>query len=242
MGCGTSMVKYLLLFFNFLFVIAGILLVTGGALSHVGYDKYMDLAREADLDSYKAPPILMMVIGSIIFVIAFLGCCGAMRENNCMMMTYALILGILLIAEITIAVLAHVYKDDFRKELGKGLKKSMMEYGYNDTPLNEGWDSMQQNLKCCGVDSYLDWAETTWNPNPLNRVPTSCCITPADGCSNGLIPINIYTQGCLAYVLDDIPINYIIYGAAGVAVVELLGIIFACCLAGRFRRKRYNNA
>lgn len=32
-------------------------------------------------------PIVAICLGSVVFIIAFMGCCGALRENNCMMMT-----------------------------------------------------------------------------------------------------------------------------------------------------------
>lgn len=32
-------------------------------------------------------PVLLMVIGSIVFVIAFLGCCGAIKESSCMVLS-----------------------------------------------------------------------------------------------------------------------------------------------------------
>ncbi|KAJ8968158.1 hypothetical protein NQ314_002415 [Rhamnusium bicolor] len=33
------------------------------------------------------PPILLIIIGSIIFSTAFFGCCGAIKENTCMLTT-----------------------------------------------------------------------------------------------------------------------------------------------------------
>jgi hypothetical protein len=33
------------------------------------------------------PPILLIAIGSVIFVTAFFGCCGAIKESTCMLTT-----------------------------------------------------------------------------------------------------------------------------------------------------------
>lgn len=33
------------------------------------------------------PVIAIIIIGSVIFVIAFFGCCGAIRESHCMTVT-----------------------------------------------------------------------------------------------------------------------------------------------------------
>lgn len=40
-------------------------------------------------------------------------------------------------------------------------------------------------------------------------------------------------------VFSDLKIKYVVIAAAVVAGIELLGIMFACCLAARFRRKNY---
>jgi hypothetical protein len=42
--------------------------------------------------NFAASPIALMVVGSIIFVIAFYGCCGAIRESHCMIVTVRCIL------------------------------------------------------------------------------------------------------------------------------------------------------
>ena len=35
----------------------------------------------------NGPAIVLIVVGLIIFVIAFFGCCGAIKENYCMVLT-----------------------------------------------------------------------------------------------------------------------------------------------------------
>jgi CD63 antigen len=32
-------------------------------------------------------PVLLVVVGITVFVVAFFGCCGAVKENHCMIMT-----------------------------------------------------------------------------------------------------------------------------------------------------------
>lgn len=56
-----------------------------GILYVVGYDKVTDaIPEEYNLD---VAPTATIVIGAIIFVIAFLGCCGAIKENRCLLIT-----------------------------------------------------------------------------------------------------------------------------------------------------------
>jgi len=227
MGCATSMVKYLLFFFNFLFVVGGAALVTIGALSFNGFKTYENFI---DLKAYQAPPIGMMVVGGIIVLIAFMGCCGTVRESKCMMMTYATLLTILLIAEVAIAVGIYVYKDEFKDVLKDGLVKSMSKYDQKE--IAESWDTMQGNLKCCGIDSYKDWST-----HGITEVPKSCCV---DGKNCEQQVSSYYPAGCLDKALADLKTEEGMYSAIVVAAVEVLGILFGCCLGARFGRKRYS--
>jgi len=53
-------------------------------MAYSGYHMYAEFVKSGP---YLAPPIGMMIIGSIIVIIAFMGCCGVLRESKCMMMT-----------------------------------------------------------------------------------------------------------------------------------------------------------
>jgi hypothetical protein len=57
-----------------------------GALSYANIDKVDKHLAEANVD-VSASPIALIVVGSIVFVVAFYGCCGAIRESHCMVVT-----------------------------------------------------------------------------------------------------------------------------------------------------------
>lgn len=59
-----------------------------GGVFYYGYTKYQEILPA--LGPYNAPPTLMIVVGGIVFIIAFLGCCGTIRQSKCMMMTVIL--------------------------------------------------------------------------------------------------------------------------------------------------------
>jgi len=235
MGCGTGIVKFVMFLFNFMFVVGGILMVTAGVLTLTGYQDYQHLVPQ--LDEYKAPPILLIAAGCAVFLIAFMGCCGVLRENNCMMMTYAVFLSIILLVQVGIAVAAYLYEDDFKEAINKGLEKSINNY--NQQQVKDGWDTMQSNLKCCGYNEYKDW-------QIHGSVPESCCLKPGEGCSDGVLNEDagsakdkIYVQGCVDKMFSKLNHQYVIIAAAVIAGIEFIGIMFACCLAARFRRKNY---
>lgn len=220
----------------------GAALVVVGALTYTEQTKYVEFF---DLGKYQGPPIAMMVFGSVMFVIAFMGCCGALRESNCMMMTYSLLLFVVLVIEIGVAVAMIYYRDDFQTLVKEGFTKSIAKYKQEDKAAIEAWDTLQQNIKCCGVDSYSDWASL----QPISvSVPDSCCIKKQQNCAReaALMPEPIakqiiYVEGCVEKVLDKLKTESIIYASMILAAVELIGIIFACCLGARFRNKSYRN-
>lgn len=36
--------------------------------------------------SYFSPATLLVVVGILVFIIAFMGCCGALKESTCMVL------------------------------------------------------------------------------------------------------------------------------------------------------------
>lgn len=55
------------------------------------------LSKAGDIDTVLrehnpySVPVGLIVVGSVIFIIAFFGCCGAVRESQCMTMTVSII-------------------------------------------------------------------------------------------------------------------------------------------------------
>lgn len=83
----TCPFKTLINMIYFLAQICGILLIILGSLmiSNIG-----DFANFSDAANTDTIPILIIVLGCVIFVISFFGCCGAIRENVCCTMTVSL--------------------------------------------------------------------------------------------------------------------------------------------------------
>lgn len=65
------------------FQITGIVLLSIGLVIHGVYRQYQHFLD----NSFFSVPSLLVAVGSIIFIIAFLGCCGAIRESYCMIIT-----------------------------------------------------------------------------------------------------------------------------------------------------------
>ena len=63
--------------------LTGVALISVGVVIKGFYTEYQGLLDER----YFSAPSLLITAGTIIFFIAFFGCCGAIKENHCMVFT-----------------------------------------------------------------------------------------------------------------------------------------------------------
>ena len=89
-----------------MFQLSGLALIIIGAVIR---DKYGDYFSYAD-NSFANVPVFLIVVGVIVFCVGFLGCCGAIKENYCMVTTFAVLLGIIFILEIVAGAVGFAYK------------------------------------------------------------------------------------------------------------------------------------
>merc|ERR1711937_705598 len=119
----TSMkfIKYLLFFFNLLFALSGLLLIITGCVIQGAYSDYLDFLG----DDFFNTPVFMIVVGCIIFFVAFFGCCGAIKENHCMTTTFAFLLGIIFLMEIGAGIAAYKLKGQVNDLLYTNMEQGM---------------------------------------------------------------------------------------------------------------------
>ncbi|XP_070569502.1 CD63 antigen-like [Ptychodera flava] len=224
---GMKVVKYLVFFFNFIFWLCGGLLIIIGALAQSKYSEYTSITGGL----FSGLPIYIIIVGCVIFVVSFLGCCGAVKENYCMVTTFAVLLVIILLLEIAAVIAGYVLQDEIYDAVNKGLLDAQKDYVDDNEVVQETYDSLQSEVECCGANNYTDWLKF-----PNQSIPDSCCVNETAGCGAkaGTNPSAdvIYPKGCTAKLEAVLIDNFeIIAGVAiGIAVVELLGIICACCL------------
>ncbi|KAL1489342.1 hypothetical protein ABEB36_014256 [Hypothenemus hampei] len=234
-SCELSAIKYLLFAFNVLFVISGIGIIIAGALilSDVGEFKHFMEGR------ILAPPVVLIVAGCIVFLIASLGCYGAIRESYYMLMAFAVCLLVIFIIELAVGIAAAVYQNDVHKSLKELMKDSLDRYD-TSTPDRSSWDNLQAKLKCCGVDRVTDWEQ--------GKRPPSCCHRPRDGaaepspqeCRNAKPNEDIlYSTGCFDMIeMKARDASKVLIGVGiGIAFVEVIGVLLACWLASAIKER-----
>lgn len=226
-GCGASCAKMLLFIFNAVFFLCGAGMLAMGIWFIVAEENSYFTEILGGYDN--SDPLLSVAayvvigVGGLIFIVGFLGCCGACMESKCMLIMYTIFLVVLLAAEITAAILAIVYQSDIEAELNNEILDSLQYYGLEDQKaFTEAWDKMQQGQECCGYNDSGDWD---------GDIPWSCCenANEGDACSSG----DAFTAGCkdkiVAWIEDNMAI--IVGVAFAVVGVEIFGIIFAICLS-----------
>ncbi|KAK7864772.1 hypothetical protein R5R35_012268 [Gryllus longicercus] len=223
---GMTCVKYLLFVFNLLFVVSGIAVIVVGVMAMYPYKEYSTFMDA----KFAAGPLILIVVGAVIFVVAFFGCCGAVRENHCMVVTFSVLLLTIFCVELAAGICGYVYRDDVKTGIEKQFKDSMDKYN-SSKEIQDSWNVLQHDLKCCGADGPEDWAKHNMN------IPSTCCGSAAEGEKCEIA--NAYEQGCAPALKEQIEHFALIIGgvAIGIAFVQLVGVIFACCLARSIRKE-----
>ncbi|XP_053202010.1 CD63 antigen-like [Panonychus citri] len=164
---GMSCVKYILGVFNFAFFLSSIGIITL-CVRAIG----MPESAEKILDVDNRHLIVMIAASILLLIISFLGCWGALRENNCMLISYGILLLIIIAIEVAVGTLAFLYSNKVEEMAYKGMRKYIDEYQWDsdNSTTNKIIDDLQKNVKCCGAYNYTDY-ESQFG----DKLPLSCC-------------------------------------------------------------------
>lgn len=250
--CGACIAKYLLCCFNFIIFIAGSVILGVGIWLAVDKSSFIALTKvvpSEHLEQFTQPKVIdqasyiLIVAGAFMFIVSFLGYCGAIRESQHLLTAYGICLVLILILEITAGGLAAAYKGTAEEETRTFLKSSIKKYyttGNQTDAFSLLWNHIQAQLSCCGVDDYKDFEDAiNWDKNKV--IPESCCVLSDASTFKPKFPIcttrpdelNSYRfKGCLKAALEWIMshMNIVIGVGIGLGVVQLLGIFLAFCL------------
>jgi len=192
-GFIPNILKYLILFANLIFFIAGIIIFGISIWVAVDTPQFLDLFDKAkdvageevdglDLNIYNTSTYIFIGISAIVVIISFFGCCGAWKESKCMLGTYFTFVLLLFILLLTGGILA--YSGDLKNTIKTPLLKTVAKYDDSATDgkaaaYKKAWNSIQKDMKCCGVVNAKDWEKNVtapkWDPSTANK-PEGCCM------------------------------------------------------------------
>uniref|UniRef100_A0A8C5D6Z9 Zgc:113223 n=1 Tax=Gouania willdenowi TaxID=441366 RepID=A0A8C5D6Z9_GOUWI len=122
------------------------------------------------------PALLLIVVGSAMFLITFLGCFGALRNATCVLKTFLSILVLVLLLQVAAGVVGYLFTHE------RLMMKAVVRYR-EDQDLENAIDFIQKKFQCCGVQNYRDWSQNLYfqcsDSNPSLEacgVPFSCCV------------------------------------------------------------------
>lgn len=211
-GCGATCAKVILITFNFLFWLSGVALLVLGiwVVADPTVENNLRVIEEPDgktgmmMTKYLA--YALIGIGGLVFLIGFLGCCGALKENKCLLGLYLVFLILIAGAEIAAGVLGFIHKGKIESNIGKTLDAKWNMNTTADAEIKSAISYVKEQLKCCKPDKLGD----------QTKLPENC--KHRDGCIDKL----------KAWVKANAPI--LIGVACGFGGLEIFGIICAICL------------
>ncbi|XP_037820281.1 tetraspanin-18 [Lucilia sericata] len=259
--CGVWIGKYVLCIFNFLFFILGTIVLGTGiwlAVDKASLIALLKMVESENINQFTQPQVIeqmayvLIAIGGIMFLMSFLGYCGAIRESRCLLTTYGVFMILLLIAEIVAGGLAAFYKETARNE-SKGFLQSTITKYYTTAEHTDAvtlmWNQMMSTFGCCGVVDYRDFETSSgWlNGKGNHTIPEACCrlkdiknlLPEDDSCVTNPNETNsFYLKGCYDVFTEWIISHreIIIAVLFGVGVVHLLAIFLAFCLCKSFAK------
>ncbi|XP_067138156.1 tetraspanin-5-like isoform X2 [Centruroides vittatus] len=241
--------KYLIFGFNVIFWLLGLSIFVVGIWAWTEKDIFNNLSRLTNIT--LDPAFLLIIVGTITFIIGFAGCVGALRENTCLLAAYAIFLAILLLLEMTAGILGFIFKDWIKAQTTNGFRAFIVYYREDPDRQNLVDWIQEQWLECCGIDGPKDWDMNVYfNCSSEERGSREACGVPFSCCKpqpNELIKnkqcgydvrksdytrdksVFIYEKGCLRAGEEWIEANLMpLTGiAVGMAIFQILGICFA---------------
>jgi len=206
--CGATCAKYLLCLFNFVFFVVGSAVLCVGIWLAVDKKSFINLAKFSTLNEGVQQPnflqelteptvieqlaYILIAAGAFIFIISFLGYCGAIKESRVLLTAYGLFIIIIILLQAALIVLAAIYKAKAETHSKKFLQHTITEHYTHKSRRNAVtllWDFVMKDLECCGVEGSSDFSEVkaiefhkyakiysdeTGDSKP--KIPEACCI------------------------------------------------------------------
>ncbi|KAM3623436.1 uncharacterized protein V6R79_011173 [Siganus canaliculatus] len=236
--CCTGLLKTLMFIVNGTIFVAGAVILGVGIWVAVDSDSLMEFLHvensEVDFSDLSTVSYVVIAIGACLFLIGFLGCCGAVTENRCMLLTFFCLVLVIFLAQVAAAIVLFVFQPVVDELLDKELRDRIKQDYGEDEALTNFWDNTMAQLHCCGVSNYTDFDNSPFNAN--GSYPIACCY---GGYQNGSCTLNVAEAldigGCGAKLVEVIKDSALIIAgvAIGIAFIEIAAMVVSMILYRR---------
>nr|XP_054756248.1 tetraspanin-36-like [Lytechinus pictus] len=190
------------------------------------------------------PASVCIGLSLLFLTVGITGLVALTRDDaQCLRRMFVALLMVIVILEITGAVLAIVFKEEISMGVERGVNNTMTHYNEKEN-YQRSMDYVQGHLDCCGSHHAEDWTTTPWGKAHPNMVPLSCCKDNATAnCTGSLVnePFNINHDGCQEKLYEDIRayLVYIIIIAVFLFLLQSMALCCTCYLVCKRPDKHY---
>ncbi|XP_043106713.1 tetraspanin 34 [Puntigrus tetrazona] len=235
--CCKGFLKVMMFIFN------GVIFLAGAAVLGVGIWVVVDrVSLLGILENIEdAPPELaglanigyvLIGVGAFLTIMGFLGCCGAVKESKCMLLSFFSIVLIIFLVEVAAAIVLFVFQPLVQKaldEIGQKVVEGIEDNYGEDDGYTSVWNSTMSELKCCGYNNYTDFMNSQFVM--MNVYPTMCCTNSSRPCNEDEAKREA-VEGCLQALVSLIEDNAALLAgvALGIAALEIAAMVVSMIL------------
>lgn len=247
--CCSGFLKMMMFIFNGGIFLAGAAILGVGVWVKVDSNSllgFLDHIEEAPsgLSQLVNVSYLLIAVGAVLLIIGFLGCCGAIRESRCMLLTFFIIVLIIFLIEVGGAVVLLVFQslaaDIFQSVEKEVINSIRKDYG-EDASLTSLWNATMEEFQCCGYKNYTDFDGSPFSNSLGGDVyPHQCCnSTLTVGVCNLFEAEDAMIDGCFDTLLQLIEDNAVLIAgvALGVAALEIAAMVVSMVLYSNIGNK-----
>ncbi|KAM9480663.1 CD9 molecule a isoform 1-T1 [Clarias gariepinus] len=220
---GAMCVKYLMFGFNFVFWLAG----TG--VFAVGLWLRFDPRTKGQFEGDDSPSgfymvvCILIVIGGLMMLVGFLGCCGAIQESLCMLGLFFFFLLLIFVVEVAVGIWGFSIQSKVVDDFTQFYKETYNKYKEDkQDALRETLHLIQYGLNCCGPFSSED-TDTGEETCPKREVLDELIIKSCPDAIEKFFTSKLHIIGGVGI---------------GIGVIMILGMIFSMLLLCAIRRSQ----
>ena len=200
-----------------------------------------DIKFESNL--YHIMAHLLIAIGSMLIVACVSGFMSACMNNKWIILDS--FIGHLVVIGLEIIAFAVIFgvQATAKANMETLMSDSLTNYNSNSDSKAQ-WDSLHQEVQCCGVDGFRDWKKVGINSG--NDVPESCCHIAFENCGRDALILDnpeypIYNEGCLKF-LDQKMSDMKIFNSIFAAISLIFQVINTVLLWKLWKRVKENSS
>ncbi|VDK21085.1 unnamed protein product [Taenia asiatica] len=183
---------------------------------NIGDDQYEELATFVT-ENADGLAIILIVVGLALAALCLIGCIASCCGCNILLKIYAIILIILLVAQIVVVAVLFSNPKQLGNMLAKSMKAILPSYGTDDEQGKMSttvWNLLmgQKEPFCCGIDGYMDFTSTT-------ELPSQCCNGKSQPCDKNQAKQD-KVVGCSQKIFDFAAAN-----SKGIMYVSIAAIL-----------------